>query len=164
MSMILELLEITPETFTYLSSDLDAFEEFMEREWDPERIREDLDKAWHGIHFLLTGTAWEGEPPLDFLLKGGTEFGHDQGYGPPRYLSPEELEVIAQALEEIPPGTFRSRFDPDLLDQHQIYPTHWNNPEELPAIEEYLVSSYRILRSLVDVVRHRGNGLVIHLT
>src|SRR5215207_2984929 len=26
----------------------------------------DLEKAWHGIHFLLTGTAWEGDPPLSF--------------------------------------------------------------------------------------------------
>jgi hypothetical protein len=21
----------------------------------------DLDKTWHGIHYLLTGTAWEGD-------------------------------------------------------------------------------------------------------
>src|SRR6187401_1556372 len=25
----------------------------------------DLDKAWHGIHYLLTGTAWEGPAPLN---------------------------------------------------------------------------------------------------
>jgi hypothetical protein len=24
----------------------------------------DLDKSWHGIHYMLTGTAWEGTPPL----------------------------------------------------------------------------------------------------
>ena len=27
---------------------------------DGESFTEDLDKAWHGIHYLLTGTAWEG--------------------------------------------------------------------------------------------------------
>ena len=26
-----------------------------------------LEKAWHGLHFLLTGSDWGGEPPLDFL-------------------------------------------------------------------------------------------------
>jgi hypothetical protein len=164
MSMILELLEITPETFTYLSSDLDAFEEFLDREWEIEKIREDLDKAWHGIHFLLTGSPWEGEAPLNFLLKGGVEFGHDQGYGAPRYLSPEAVSSVSTALEAIPPGTFRSRFDSDLLDQNQIYPTGWSRPEEKDSIREYLVSSYRILRSSIDVVRHRGNGLVLYLT
>src|SRR5512145_3257845 len=28
----------------------------------------DLDKAWHGIHYFLTGTAWEGEHPDNFLV------------------------------------------------------------------------------------------------
>lgn len=28
----------------------------------------DLDKAWHGIHYLLTKTAWEGEPPMIFFF------------------------------------------------------------------------------------------------
>jgi hypothetical protein len=35
----------------------------------------DVDKAWHGIHYLLTGTAWEGDPPLDFIVKGGSQVG-----------------------------------------------------------------------------------------
>jgi hypothetical protein len=24
----------------------------------------DIDKAWHALHFLLCGSAWEGKPPL----------------------------------------------------------------------------------------------------
>ncbi|MHC5077311.1 MAG: DUF1877 family protein, partial [Planctomycetota bacterium] len=31
----------------------------------------DLDKAWHGIHYLLTQTDYEGESPLNFLVVGG---------------------------------------------------------------------------------------------
>jgi uncharacterized protein DUF1877 len=27
----------------------------------------DVDKAWHGLHFLLTGSAWEGSFPLNFI-------------------------------------------------------------------------------------------------
>ena len=51
----------------------------------------DLDKAWHGIHFLLTGSAWEGEEPLCYLLAGGQEVGdEDVGYGPARVLRPRE--------------------------------------------------------------------------
>ena len=34
-------------------ADLDGFGPFADL---------DIDKAWHAIHFLLTGTAWEGEP------------------------------------------------------------------------------------------------------
>ena len=38
----------------------------------PEAGFVDLDKAWHCLHYLLTGSAVGGEPPLDFLLQGGT--------------------------------------------------------------------------------------------
>ena len=31
----------------------------------------EVDKAWHGLHFLLTGTAWEGDFPLNFIVSGG---------------------------------------------------------------------------------------------
>ena len=34
----------------------------------------DADKAWHILHFLLTGTAWAGEAPLNFAPRG-------QGHG-----------------------------------------------------------------------------------
>ena len=34
-----------------------------------------LDKAWHGIHYLLTGSAWEGELPLGFICQGGSAVG-----------------------------------------------------------------------------------------
>src|SRR5579872_4450187 len=29
----------------------------------------DIDKAWHGIHYLLTGTAWAGSAPLSFIVE-----------------------------------------------------------------------------------------------
>src|SRR3990167_6610036 len=38
----------------------------------------DMDKAWHGAHFVLTETAWEGKPPLDFLVRGGREIGRSE--------------------------------------------------------------------------------------
>jgi hypothetical protein len=51
-----------------------------------ERNEANLDKAWHGIHFLLTGTNWAGDPPLNFLVAGGAQVGDiDTGYGPARF-------------------------------------------------------------------------------
>src|SRR5579862_2201195 len=32
-----------------------------------EMVGTDVDKAWHFIHVLLTGTAFEGHPPLNFI-------------------------------------------------------------------------------------------------
>ena len=30
----------------------------------------DIDKVWQGIHFLLTGSDWDAEGPLSFILIG----------------------------------------------------------------------------------------------
>src|SRR5688572_4637046 len=62
----------------------------------------DVDKAWHCLHFLLTGTAWEGDPPLNFIVAGGSEVGdEDVGYGPARGFSSPEVRAIADALDGI---------------------------------------------------------------
>jgi hypothetical protein len=54
-----------------------------------------VDRDWHGIHFLLNQGAWDGEPPLDFIVSGGTEVGEvDVGYGPARAFLPCELAAI----------------------------------------------------------------------
>ena len=60
---------------------------------DGEGIETDLDKAWHGIHYLLTGTAWAGAEPLNFIVCGGTEVGDiDVGYGPARVFSSNDVK------------------------------------------------------------------------
>jgi len=46
-----------------------------------------LDKAWHGLHYLLCGALEPAPGPLGQAVFGGTEIGEDQGYGPARYFS-----------------------------------------------------------------------------
>ncbi|MGW4155458.1 DUF1877 family protein [Micromonospora chersina] len=43
----------------------------------------DLDKWWHGIHYLLTGTDWQIGEGAGAAILGGAEIGQDGGYGPP---------------------------------------------------------------------------------
>jgi hypothetical protein len=59
---------------------------------DLNRIREiecDLEGAWHGLHFLFTGTAWEGDEPACYLVRGGDAVGDEDSDEPPRLLRPE---------------------------------------------------------------------------
>src|SRR5215217_4265180 len=53
-----------------------------------------FEKSWHGLHFLLTGSDWEGEPPLNFLLAGGTEIDIGLGQSPVRAYTRSETEAI----------------------------------------------------------------------
>ena len=60
----------------------------------PTRAELDLDKAWHGLQFLFTNTAWEGDEPACFLVKGGREIGDEEvGYSMPRLLDPPQVRA-----------------------------------------------------------------------
>src|SRR5688572_8877154 len=55
---------------------------------DPEKTL-DIDKAWHGLHFLFTGTAEEGPEPACYMVKGGDEL-DDEGFA--RALRPQQVK------------------------------------------------------------------------
>ena len=87
----------------------------------------DLDKSWHGIHYLLTGKADESGTPLEFLVAGGTLVGdEDAGYGPPRVFTSAETRAIATALAAVGDDELRSRFVPEAMMRAEIYPEIWD--------------------------------------
>ena len=124
----------------------------------------DLDKAWHGLHFLLTGTAWEGEPPLDFLVRGGRELGTiDVGYGPARVFSASETVAITSALDALEDNELAARFDPEAMLAAQIYPEIWSRDPQEDDTLAYLLSSLETLREFLDHCEEQGLGMVVWL-
>ena len=85
----------------------------------------DLDKAWQCLHYLMTGSARDGEAPLNFLLKGGTPVGDDLGFGPARVFRPLEVAAIADALANVTQPMLLARFDLKKLEKLEIYPGRW---------------------------------------
>jgi hypothetical protein len=84
-----------------------------------------LDKLWHGVHWILTGTAWDTRGALGKAVLGGEEFGDDGGYGPARLLAPEAVAEVAAALASLDDDGLRRRFDPDAMTEAGIYPGLW---------------------------------------
>jgi hypothetical protein len=121
-----------------------------------------LEKAWHGLHYLLTGSAAEGDLPLAFLLQGGEEVGEDDGYGPPRLFSPDEVEEIDAALSAISDDQLWSRFDPEQMSTEGVYPDCWDEPE-VDLREEY-VFYFHEMKKVVNNARAAGNALLVMLT
>ncbi len=125
----------------------------------------DLDKAWHGIHYLLTGTAHQGEGPISYLLTGGEAIGDvDVGYGPARALSPAEVREFQQALAGVTPEDFRARFNPAEMKTLNIYPDIWDRD---PAEDDplgYCLDYFKVLRNFVDETAFRKQALLIYLT
>jgi hypothetical protein len=126
----------------------------------------DVDKAWHCLHFLLTGSAWEGEPPLNFIATGGREVGdEDVGYGPARGFSSAEVRGIATALEAIDRKDLVGRFDARQMNELQVYPSGWQEVD--PSSEEsfgYFSGAFDRVRELVRRGSGEGRGLLVWLS
>lgn len=122
----------------------------------------DMAKTWHGIHFLLTGTSWEGEPPMNFLL-GGREVGDiDVGYGPARALTAAEVAAFSSALQSISDEELKSRFVPAQMEE--VYPTIWDrDPADDDALG-WLMEFMPDLRKFVADAGAEGLGVVATLS
>jgi len=95
----------------------------------------DLDKAWHCLHYLLSGSAQAVSAPLGFLLSGGTPVGDDLSeMGPARVFRPLEVSAVADALAPVTEQQLLSRFDLKKLEKLDVYPGRWT---ELNLRSEY---------------------------
>ena len=89
-----------------------------------------IDKAWHGLHYLLCGAPEPAPGPLGQAVFGGTEIGEDQGYGPARYFTVAQVAEIAGALQS--PSLeqeLRARFDAEAMTQMGLYPGVWETDD-----------------------------------
>lgn len=129
---------------------------------DGEVTDTDLDKAWHGLHFLFTGSEWEGDPPLNFLASGGTEVGDvDVGYGPARVFRSSEVAAIHKALSELTEDDLRKRFKPDVMMKKNIYPSIWDrDPKDDDALG-YLLEYFAVLKKFVSQAADKKVGIVV---
>lgn len=107
---------------------------------DPSAGFVDLDKAWHCLHYLLTGSAIGGDPPLNFILNGGRPVGEeDWGRGPARVFRPLEAAAVADALAKIELSDLLARLDLKKLDKLSVYPGGW---QELNLRSDYDLGYY----------------------
>jgi hypothetical protein len=70
----------------------------------------DLDKGWHGLHWIFTGSAYEGKEPLCYLLHKGLVIGH-RGDHQVRAFSSKQLAAFQDAVEPFDESELRRRYD-----------------------------------------------------
>ncbi|MEV8515160.1 YfbM family protein [Dactylosporangium sp. NPDC051484] len=123
----------------------------------------DLDKSWHGIHYLLTGTAWEiGSDAAGAAILGGDEIGEDVGYGPARLLRPGAVRGIAAALDGLSVEALRARFDPEAMKAADIYPSIW--ADGIDEFDSYLAPHFTELRSFYQAAAADGQAVLLAVT
>jgi hypothetical protein len=126
----------------------------------------DLDKAWHGLHFLFTGTAEDGDEPGCFLVRGGEDLGDEEiGNSLPRVLQPDKVKQFATFLSELTADELLRRYDPARMMALEIYPEVWGGSQvKRDAGREYLLEYFQALQEFVRTADIQGEALVVLLT
>jgi hypothetical protein len=125
----------------------------------------DLDKSWHALHFLYTGSDWEGSLPESFLLTGGQTIGDvDVGYGPARAITSAEVVQANNFLTTFDSQRLAIAYDPKKLSKAKIYPDIWaregGDDDPLTYVREY----HEILTDFMQKTVAKSLGLVIHIS
>jgi Domain of unknown function (DUF1877) len=120
----------------------------------------DIDKSWAAIHFMLTGSQWGGSEPQSLPVLGGTEIGADIGYGPARYLTPEQVLAAHRVLDPIPAEELKKRFIPAKLEEADIYPSGIWLDEGMDGFE-YIEHWYEQLRAFYAHAAKNGNAVLL---
>jgi hypothetical protein len=124
----------------------------------PARTVLSLDKAWHGVHYVLCGELEPGPALLSQAVMGGVELGDSEGfsgYGPARYFTSAEVVALSEALSgpEVEQQA-ASRFDAARMSELQIYPG-WRASDA-----EWVMDSLRRLRDFYADAAGKGRAIV----
>jgi hypothetical protein len=157
--MICYIREVAPGDLDILASSAEQAYDLFRRS-DPSNRVLSIEKAWHGLHYLLTGSAKGGKEPLCFLNHGGRSVGRALAYGRPRLLGREFVQQLDAALQEISDDDLWSRFHAARLTAEGIYPFIWGEPED-QLRDEYLDYFHRLKTFVRRVATWGGELLVV---
>ncbi|WP_437100723.1 YfbM family protein [Streptomyces kronopolitis] len=117
----------------------------------------DVDKAWDALGFLLRRRGF----PVDIVHGEEPVPGADDwGYGPPRYLTPEQVREAAAALAGITGDGLTAGVGPADLAAAEVYPTIvWERGEPLDYVREH----YALLRPFLCAAAEQGDGVLMWL-
>ena len=115
-----------------------------------------LEKSWHSLHYLLTGKAEEAPPPLGNAILGGMPIGDQMGYGPARFLTPEQVREVSLALNAVTMDDLFARFDIELMSEANIYACEG---EEIEQVQYYFVNLTRYYNDAAT----KGNAILLYL-
>jgi len=160
MSMVAVFRPASDEQLEELFARPETIEELL---GEPSSDEMDIDKAWHGLHYLLTSTAWAGEAPFNFIAAGGREVGVDLGYGPARGFTASEVEEIDRELKAVSADDLRARFEPQKMKDLDIYPDIWDRDPAEDDTLAYLLVHFEALTKFVSTTAGRSSGFLVYL-
>ena len=122
---------------------------------DEEGLR--LEKSWHSLHYLLTGSAQEVDSPLGNAILGGKEIGPDLGYGPARFLDAKQVQQVSSALNKLSSDDLARRFDLKAMMAAKVYACA--DEEELELAQHYFE---HVVKYYAEAAK-RGDAMLLYI-
>ncbi|MBK6441831.1 MAG: YfbM family protein [Actinomycetales bacterium] len=149
---------LTDEEHDVVRSNAKAAATLIEDEPPDPKRGVDLDTAWHGIHWLLTGTAYDTESHAGQAIFGGDAIGADLGHGPAHLIDPRTVKKISAALDALPASEVAARVDFDAMLDANIYPGFW---DEQDVFHTWLRPRYKQLRKFYRRAARASSAVLV---
>jgi hypothetical protein len=104
-------------------------------------------KTWDMLGFLLRRFGFPGD-----VVHGEEPFAdeEDWGYGPPRFLAVERVQLAARELSRISYDDLIGGVSHAELSASEVYPQGWDSPESLEWARDYFGHLVEFLRAAAD--------------
>lgn len=168
MGMIQQYIRVDNKTLNSFIEDSGRLEDILSKQdnTDNENFL-DLDKAWEGVFFIITGQSFADaaveEAPLLGILMGPTEVDPDQdmGYGPATYTTAEQTKEIYNAIKDLTKYELSANYDPNRMTEDSVYPVIWKDDEN--ALE-YILDYFNDLKNFYKKAAENGEAVVMFLS
>ena len=160
MSMLWTAVQVTPERLEAIKRDPSGIQPMLNAAAADSHACQ-LDKAWNGVHWLLSGQLGVGANVETKVIYGGTKVGEDLGYGPARFLTAQEVREAGAALDKFSPDSLRQRYDPERMDEAGVYPSGWSEDKE-QGLKWLPESCSKLAHFLADATA-KGNAIITFL-
>jgi hypothetical protein len=124
----------------------------------------DLDKSWHLMHFLLTGSDEGTGTPTSFLNENWPAVGDvDIGWGKAWAIDAEGIRRFNDALRDVDDDALCARFDTEKMRAEDVYLADAFEGDEAEGCN-YVLHHLSVLRTFVAEAARRNCGAIGYLT
>ncbi|MBZ9648916.1 YfbM family protein [Sphingobium sp. 3R8] len=134
----------------------------------PDRGKDDeadLDKAWHLVHYLLTGKTGRVEGPLGLIADDLHPLADlDLGLGKPNVISVDATKAFAEAAQSISDEVFLARFIPEQMPTDELYMGDVVARGDHDDMKEYSLENFHFLRDFAVAAARNGEAIITYYT
>lgn len=124
-------------------------------------------KSWDAISYILTGFSHghikKAAPPFAWVIFGDKAIDPnlDFAYGPPCYLTDDQVKAVHAALSNISVANFKEKYDPNSMNAAKVYPGQWIDDDKS---KNYVVDYFEELKAFYEKAARNNWSVICYLS